>query len=280
MVKIGKYNILKVLKERDFGVFLDGGTAGEILMPKSYVPEGTQVGDDLYAFIYFDSEDRIIATTLKPFVTVGSFAFLQVKQINNVGAFLDWGLPKDLFMPFAEQKQSVNVNDFVVVYIYHDEKTNRIVASSKLDKYIDKGKPDLKVDEEVDLLIYQQTDLGYKALINNQYTGLLFNNELFKPVNIGERHIAYIKQIRSDYKIDLILRKIPSISNIDTTGASILNKLDQAGGHMAVGDKSSADEIYNIFGISKKLFKKTIGNLYRQRLITIDDDGIRLIISE
>ncbi|MDR1054881.1 MAG: GntR family transcriptional regulator [Prevotellaceae bacterium] len=275
MIKIGEYNILRVIKEVDFGIYLDGGEAGEILMPKQYVPKDTKPNDDLYAFIYLDSEDRLLATTLKPYVTVGSFAYLQVLHVDKVGAFLYWGLPKDLFVPFGEQKQDMKAGEWYVVYVYHDKKTNRIAASTKLDKFIDIGEPDLNQGDEVDLLVYQQTDLGYKAIVNNKYSGLLYDNELFKPVKPGDRLIAYVKQIRPDFKIDLILRKSTGTENIDSVASAILDRINSAGGFMAIGDKTSADEIYNLFGVSKKVFKKAIGNLYRHRLITIDDDGLR-----
>lgn len=276
MVKIGQYNILRVVKEVDFGIYLDGGVAGEILMPKQYVPEGTKPEDELYCFIYLDSEDRIIATTLQPFATVGSFAFLQVKQVDEVGAFLDWGLMKDLFVPFREQKLQMKTGDWHVVYVYLDEITSRIAASAKLDKFIDTGKPDLKVGEEVDLLIYQQTDLGHKAVINNRYSGLLYKNELLKPIHNGERYVGYVKEIRPDNKIDLTLRK-PVTEGIDGIATAILNKINENGGYLAMGDKTSADEVYNTFGISKKLFKKAIGDLYRRRLITLEGNGMRIV---
>lgn len=275
MIKVGEYNILRVIKEVDFGIYLDGGEAGEILMPKSYVPEGTKPNDELYAFIYLDSEDRLIATTLKPYATVGSFAFLQVLHVDQVGAFLDWGLPKDLFVPFSEQKLNMRAGDWHVVYIYHDKKTNRIAASAKVDKFIGKEMPDLEANDEVDLLVYQRTDLGYKAIVNNTYSGLLYDNELYKPIQVGDRFMGYVKQIRPDFKIDLILRKPSGTENIDTVASSILDRINQAGGYMSVGDKTSADEVYNLFGVSKKVFKKALGNLYRNRLITIDPDGVR-----
>lgn len=280
MVKVGKYNILEVLKEVDFGIYFDGGEAGEILMPKQYVPEGTKPGDELYVFIYLDSEDRIIATTLNPYVTVGSFAYLQVLHVDKVGAFLDWGLPKDLFVPFREQKLNMQAGEWHVVYVYHDEKTNRIVASAKIDKFISKDEPDLEVNNEVDLLIYQRTDLGYKAIINNTYTGLLYDSELVNPIKVGDRMTGYIKQIRPDFKIDLALRKQVGSDGMGEVADLILEKINSNGGFMAIGDKSSAEDIYTIFGLSKKAFKKALGNLYRQRKITIDNDGVRSVVED
>ena len=225
MVKIGEYNILEVIKEVDFGIYLDGGDAGEILMPTQYVPEGTKPGDELYVFIYLDSEDRIIATTLKPFAIVGNFAYLEATHVDAIGAFMNWGLPKDLLVPFREQKQTMEVGKHYIVYIYHDKKTNRIAASAKVDKFISSDKPDLETGEEVDLLVYQKTDLGYKAIINNKYSGLLYENELFKPVKIGDQLQAYIKLIRPDNKIDLILRKpITENASIDSIASAILTQ--------------------------------------------------------
>ncbi|MDJ1503251.1 S1 RNA-binding domain-containing protein [Xanthocytophaga agilis] len=275
MAKIGRYNLLKVIKELDFGVYLDGGKDGEILMPKRYVPEDCKPGDRIDAFIYLDSEDRIIATTETPLAQVGDFAYLKAVSVNATGAFLDWGLLKDLLVPFREQKMSMQEGKFYIVYVYLDEDTRRIVASAKIEQFLDKSEPELEAGQLVDLLIYQKTELGFKAIINNQYSGMLYDNEIFQPLTTGDRIIGYVKQIRDDFKIDLILHK-PGFDKIEDIAESIFIRLQEEGGFMAVTDKSPAETIYELFGISKKTYKKAVGDLYKRRLIVIEETGIRL----
>jgi len=276
MAKLGRYNILRVVKAVDFGVYLDGGKDGEILLPTRYVPEGCQPGDRLDVFVYLDSEDRIIATTETPLAQVGDFACLRVVSVNATGAFLDWGLLKDLLVPFREQKMTMQEGNSYIVYVYIDQDTRRIVASAKIEKFLDTDEPDLEPGQLVDLIIYQQTEMGYKAIINNQYTGLLYGNEVFQPLAIGERIIGYVKQVREDAKIDLVLHK-PGFEKVEDMAGNILARLQKEGGFMAVTDKSPAELIYDIFGISKKNYKKAVGDLYKRRLIAIEETGIRLI---
>jgi predicted RNA-binding protein (virulence factor B family) len=276
MAEIGKWNTLEVTKELDFGVYLDGKEHGEILMPMRYAGElNCKIGDKVEVFIYLDSEDRLIATTEKPYAQVGNFALLEVVSVNNVGAFLYWGLMKDLFVPFREQKQKMEVGYSYVVYIYVDDLTNRIVGSAKVENFLDRTLPEFKEGQEVDLILYTQTDLGYKAIINNTHTGLLFNEDVFRNLERGEHTKGYIKKIREDKKIDLLLDK-PGYEKVDDISKTILDKLKAENGFIALSDKSPADEIYDMFGISKKNFKKAIGALYKARLITIEDKGISL----
>ncbi|MDJ1469824.1 S1-like domain-containing RNA-binding protein [Cytophagaceae bacterium DM2B3-1] len=275
MAKIGRYNLLKVVKVLDFGIYLDGGKDGEILMPKRYVPEDCKTGDRIDAFIYLDSEDRIIATTETPLAQVGDFAYLKAVSINATGAFLDWGLLKDLLVPFREQKMSMQEGKFYIVYVYLDEGTRRIVASAKIEQFLDKSEPELEAGQLVDLLIYQKTELGFKAIINNQYSGMLYDNEIFQPLTTGDRIIGYVKQVREDFKIDLILHK-PGFDKVEDIAESIFIRLQEEGGFMAVTDKSPAETIYELFGISKKTYKKAVGDLYKRRLIVIEETGIRL----
>ncbi|MDJ1483228.1 S1-like domain-containing RNA-binding protein [Cytophagaceae bacterium YF14B1] len=275
MAKIGRYNLLKVVKVLDFGIYLDGGKDGEILMPKRYVPEDCKTGDRIDAFIYLDSEDRIIATTETPLAQVGDFAYLKAVSINATGTFLDWGLLKDLLVPFREQKMSMQEGKFYIVYVYLDEGTRRIVASAKIEQFLDKSEPELEVGQLVDLLIYQKTELGFKAIINNQYSGMLYDNEIFQPLTTGDRIIGYVKQVREDFKIDLILHK-PGFDKVEDIAESIFIRLQEEGGFMAVTDKSPAETIYELFGISKKTYKKAVGDLYKRRLIVIEETGIRL----
>ncbi len=275
MVNIGKFNTLKVIKEVDFGVYLDGESKGEILMPIRYVPKNCRPGDLVDVFLYLDSEDRPIATTEKPYAQVGEFAMLRVKSVNKIGTFLDWGIMKDLLVPFREQKVTMIEGRSYLVYIYIDEESKRIVASAKLNKFLDKTLPEYAVGQEVDLVIESETDLGYKAIVNNLHWGILYENEVFEQLAKGLKMKGYIKKIRTDNKIDLSLQPLGYVK-VDSLTQMILDELKKAGGFISVSDKSEAEEVYRVFGISKKTFKQTVGALYKQRLITIGTDGIRL----
>lgn len=279
MAQIGKINQLEVLKELDFGIYLDGGELGEILMPKRYVPEGTMLGDYIEAFIYLDSEDRLIATTEKPLAQVEEFALLEVVSVAPVGAFLNWGLPKDLFVPFREQRQPMEVGKKYLVYVYLDVNSKRIAASSKIEQYLDNIPVDYDENEEVDLIIVNETDLGYNAIIDNSHLGILYKNEVFQELNLGDHVQGYIKKIRTDGKIDLRLDKV-GYEKIGGLADLIISKLNQSNGFLPFTDKSSPEEIYQAFKVSKKNFKAAIGALYKQRLITLEENGIRSLISE
>ncbi|WP_413291392.1 S1 RNA-binding domain-containing protein [Bdellovibrio sp. HCB337] len=277
MIKIGNFNKLQVLKHVDFGVYLDGDEeSGEILLPRKYVPENCQVGDFVEVFLCYDSEDRLIATTETPKAQVGDIATLKVVGTSSVGAFLDWGLPKDLFLPFAEQNGHLRVGDTVIVYLYLDN-TNRIASSMRLDRKVNKEPAEYEAGQSVDLLIVDKTDLGYKALINNQHWGMIYTNEVFQPLKYGQKTQGFIKEIRpSDGKIDLRLYKTGHQGG-DEIATRILEMLQKAdGGFLAINDKTSAEKIYELFGASKKKYKIALGGLYKKRLITITDDGIRL----
>jgi predicted RNA-binding protein (virulence factor B family) len=276
MAEIGQYNTLRVVKEVDFGLYLDGGEHGEILIPKRYVPENTKPEDNIEVFIYLDSEDRIIATTEKPYIKIGEFALLKVAAVTQMGAFLDWGLPKDLFVPFREQKQKMEEGKWYIVTVYLDHETKRLVASAKIEKFLDNLPPDYEDGEEVDLLIAGETDLGFNAIINGKHMGILYKNEIFQPLKRGEKIKGYIKKIREDEKIDLILQK-PGYQKVDNISMRILEILKKHGGYMLITDKSEPDAIYNLFGVSKKTFKKAIGALFKLRIISIEDKGIRLL---
>lgn len=279
MVNIGRYNSLRVIKEVDFGIYLDGEKEGEILMPVRYVPADCQVGDYVNVFLYLDSEDRPIATTEKPFAQVGEFAMLRVKSVNKIGTFLDWGIMKDLLVPFREQKVTMTEGRSYLVYIYVDEETHRIVASAKLNKFLDKPVPEYAIGQEVDLIIESETDLGYKAIVNNCHWGILYENEVFEQLAKGLKIKGYIKKIRPDKKIDLSLHAL-GYEKVDPLTQMILDELKKAGGYIAVSDKSDAEEVYRIFGISKKSFKQALGALYKRRLISINPNGIRLLSLE
>ncbi len=276
MAILGKINPLKVVKIVDFGVYLDGGSDGEILLPKRYVPEVCEIGDTVSVFIYNDSEDRLIATTEKPYVMVGEFAALDVVEVNEVGAFLDWGLMKNLMVPFREQKIKMEEGRRYPVFVFVDFDSKRITASAKIEKFVDESKPELEVGQEVDLLIYKKTDMGWKAVINQQYTGVLYDNEIFKEIHTGETLKGFVKQIRPDDKIDLMLQKA-GFEKIDDFALKLHALLKEANGFLPFTDKSQADDIYEEFGISKKTFKKAVGDLYKKRQIVLEQDGIRLV---
>jgi predicted RNA-binding protein (virulence factor B family) len=277
MVEIGKLNRLKVVKEVDFGLYLDGGEQGEILLPIRYVPKDCNVGDEIKVFIYKDSEDRIIATTEKPYVMVGEFACLKVVSVSPVGAFLDWGLPKDLLVPFSEQIHKMDEGKRYVVGVYLDEASDRIAASAKLDDMLYReSEDDFELNEEVDLFISNRTDLGYQVIINNSHFGLLHNHEVVRPLKRGEKIIGFIRNIRDDGRIDVTLH-LKGHEKIDDGIDIVLKVLKTEGGFVGVTDKSPPAVIDAMFGISKGMFKKAIGSLYKSRKITLEDAGIRLV---
>ena len=274
MIKIGQVNRLMVIKEVPFGIYLDGGDCGDILLPNKVVPKGTTVTDMLDVFIYFDSEDKIIATTLRPRATVNTCAFLKVIDVNRVGAFLDWGLDKDLLVPKPEQHRSMELDKFYIVYVKQDSK-DRIIASSKLDYFLDKTPADYKPGDEVNLLIASTTELGTKVIINDRHWGLIHSGEIFQQLHYGTRMQGYIKAVREDGKIDVVLRKIGQ-DNIRELTKRILDELQKTGGFVPLHDKSSSEDIQRVFNESKKSFKSAIGQLYKQGAITIEANGIRL----
>ena len=275
-IELGKFNQLEVVKQVDFGMYLDGGEEGEILLPTRYVPEDCKVGDWLNVFLYLDNEERLIATTLTPLVQVGEFACLEVSWVNQFGAFLNWGLMKDLFVPFSEQKMKMQVGNKYVIHAYIDDESFRIVASAKVDRYLSKEKAPYQPGEEVTILIWQKTDLGFKAIIENMYSGLLYDSEIFQTLHTGDTLKAYIKQVREDGKIDLILQK-PGFEKVDDFSKTLYRYIADHGGRIGLNDKSPAEEIYDVFGVSKKTFKKAVGDLYKKRLILLHEDGIELV---
>lgn len=276
MAELGKYCELKVVKELDFGVYLDGEEKGEILLPIRQVPPKVKIGDTIEVFLYLDSEDRIIATTKEPFCEADEFAVLRVIDVNKTGAWLDWGLDKHLLVPFREQKQDMEESKSYLVYVYVDHETNRLVASSKLDKFLDNVPPEYEVGQQVDLLISNKSDIGYVAVINNLHSGLLYINEVFQPLKRGQKIKGYIKKLRDDEKIDLMLQK-PGYGKIETLAQKIMSALSQDGGVINLGDKSSPDDIYNKFHMSKKDFKKAIGLLYKEGKIKVEKESIAIV---
>ena len=275
MVEIGRINKLIIKRRLDYGAHLDGGESGDILLPKKYVPKKCQLGNEVEVFVYVDREGRLRATTQKPYVTVGQFAKLRVVANSSSGAYLDWGLQKDLFVPKREQQAKMEEGKSYVVFVFLDKKTNRVTASSKLDKFLDLQSPKYNEGEEVDLFICNKTNLGYNAVVNNSHWGLVYKNEVFQKLHIGQQLKGYIKTIREDLKIDISLQQ-SGYKRVDNISQRILKKIKDLGGSIAVTDRSPPEDIYSLFGVSKKIFKKAIGALYKKRLITIDTNGIKL----
>jgi predicted RNA-binding protein (virulence factor B family) len=276
MLEIGKYNTLKIVKDLDFGIYLDGGNGLEILLPTRYIPPGVKPGDEIEVFIYHDNEGRLIATTARPLATVGEFRFMEVKSVNQTGAFLNWGIMKELLVPFREQKASMQEGRWYLVYVHIDHVTGRIVASARIDKYLDNVVPDYTKGQEVNLLVADETDIGYKVIINNLHWGLVYFNETFRSLEKGELIKGYIKSVREDEKIDVSLSP-PGYMKVKGVASVIMESLKMHGGFIPVHDKSDPGEIYALFACSKKAFKQAIGAMYKEGIITIETSGIRLI---
>lgn len=276
MLQLGKKNTLKVLRKVDFGFYLDGAEYDSILLPNRYAPEDLKEDDEIEVFIYLDSEDRIIATTETPLAEVGQFAYLTAKEVNKFGAFLDWGLPKDLFVPYREQKMRMQAGKKYWVYIYVDDDTDRIAASAKIDRFLDRYNPPYAEGDEVLIKIHSKTELGTKVIVDDLYWGIIYNNETFANLSVGETRIAYIKKIREDLKLDISLSKTGYRNKISDIESTILSVLEAQNGFLPLHDKSSSEEIKEQLAMSKKSFKMAIGGLYKQGKIIIEDNGIRL----
>ena len=298
-ILLGQKNRLKAAWKVDFGMYLEGDDEGKILLPARYVPEDLEVGDEIDVFVYLDNEERRVATTLEPKAMVGDFAYLEVAWVNEFGAFLDWGLMKDLFCPFREQKKRMEVGRSYIVHVHLDEESYRIMASAKVEKWLendklakgeveisspsgslstveDEGRGPLSVGQKVSALIWQKTDLGFKAIIDNKYGALLYDSQLFREIHTGDKVEAYITKIRPDGKIDIALQQ-NGRQHTEDFAEKLLHYLQYRGGRCRLGDKSSAEEIKEQFGVSKKTYKRAIGDLYKRRLITISEDGIELV---
>lgn len=279
MVEIGKYNTLKIVKDLDFGVYLDGGNDQEILLPARYVPKNVKPGDEVEVFIYHDNEGRIIATTAHPRATVGEFAFMEVKSVGNAGAFLEWGLMKDLLVPFREQKLPMREGKWYLVYVRVDHVTGRIMASARIEKYLNNIPAVYEHNQEVDLLVADETDLGYKVIVNNQHWGMLYHNEVFQRLEKGDHLKGYIKEVREDDKIDVSLTPL-GYGKVEGIAGIVLESLKAQGGYLEVHDKSEPELIYSLFRCSKKAFKQALGTLYKQHLIQLEEKGIRLVTED
>jgi len=275
LANIGQKNLLEVIKIAPHGAYLQGGWLGEILLPNKFVPEDCEIGDPLNVFVYLDSEDRFIATTEKSKAQVGELAFLKVVEVNKVGAFLDWGLPKDLLVPFNQQQTTMEEGKAYLVYVYTDEETHRIAASSKLNKFIERHPSGYEKGQRVELIVNAMTDIGYSAVINHKDWGVLFYSDVVKPLTIGQKINGFIKRVRDDGKVDLSLQAPDFKQKVDDLSTRILDTLNKQDGFLALSDKSPPKQIYDTFGVSKKSFKMTIGALYKKQLITIEPGGIR-----
>lgn len=274
-MEIGHYHTLKIIRFTDHGAMLDGGDC-EILMPKSYTTEDMHPDDEVRVFVYLDQSDRLVATTEQPLAEVGEFAYLRVAWTNKFGAFMNWGLMKDLFVPFSEQRHHFEQGRNYIVYIYVDDKTGRIVGTSKLDRCFSEEQPQLSEGDEVNVLIWKETDLGFKVIVDNAFEGLIYKNEIFRPIHIGDRMEAVVKALRPDGKLDIALQNAGR-KLVDDVAEKILAALREADGFLPVGDHTSPEEIAARFQTSKKAFKRTVGALYRHHVVTIDEDGIRLV---
>ncbi len=273
--KVGRYNQLPILEFSPHGAYLDGGDK-KILMPQKYVAENLVEGDLVEVFVYYDQNDRLVATTEQPLAEVGQFAVLKVAWTNRYGAFLDWGLTKDLFVPFKEQGRKMEKGKSYLVYIYIDDKTGRLVASSKLDKFLKLETHEYHKGQTVNIIVWKQTEMGYKVIVDGTYVGLVYNNEIFQVLHIGEQLNAVIKNVRPDGKLDVALQT-DGILHADDFSERLLTMLKSSDGFLPVGDKTSPDEIYKLFSVSKKTFKKAVGILYKKKILSIDSDGIRLL---
>ncbi|MBK9734124.1 MAG: GntR family transcriptional regulator [Saprospiraceae bacterium] len=276
MAELGRKIYLEIARKVDFGFYLDGKNLGEILIPKRYTTPTQLIGDFMDVFVYLDGEERYVATTEEPFAQVGECAYLKVNKVENIGAFLNWGIMKELFVPFSEQRVKMEEGKSYVVYVYIDALTERITASMNLEKFLNLEIPKFEINQEVNLMIWTQSDIGYNAIINGESLGILYKNEVFKKLATGQKCLGYIKKLRDDNKIDLTLEK-PGYGKIDHIAQNILDKISNAGGSLPYNDKTDPEVIYKIFGISKKVFKQSIGNLFKQRLIELSDSGIKRI---
>lgn len=273
-IKVGEYNTLRVARAFDFGMYL-GEDKDVVLLPKRFIPPGVEVGDMLKVFVYHDSENRLIATTQQPIGIVGDIVNLQAVTVTNQGAFMDWGLMKDLFVPKAKQLMGMRVGGYYIVKIYLDEQTGRVAATEKIEHFLSNEILTVKEQDPVDLLVYRRTDIGYTVIINNQHTGVLHFNDIFQEIGVGDRLKGFIKNIREENKIDVAIGKM-GYSRVEDEAGKVLRLLQENDGYLPYNDKSNPDEIYSFFGMSKKTFKMTTGNLYKARKIIFTQTGIKL----
>jgi uncharacterized protein len=282
MIQVGEYNLMKVIRAADFGLYLDDGKEG-ILLPKRFVPEGAKIGDEIKVFIYHDGEDRLIATTQQPFGVLGDIVKLKAVSVTPHGAFMDWGLMKDIFVPKSKQITGMRPNGFYLVKIYLDEQTGRLAATERLEPFLNNHELTVKELDVVDLVVYRRTDIGYVCIINNQHTGVLHSNEIYRNIEVGDKFKGFIKRIYqaqvdalADWRIDIAAGK-PGYQRVEDETQKVMRLLAENNGYLPYNDKSSPEDIYDFFGMSKKTFKMTTGNLYKQRKISFEQTGIKLL---
>ena len=279
MIEIGKYNELTILRETSVGLYLGDESGEDVLLPNKYCPDKYELEDKITVFVYLDYAERKIATNLTPKVLFNEFALLRVTAIETVGAFMDWGLEKDLMVPFKEQRQRMDVDRWYIVYLDIDTETDRLFASNRIERHLQNESLTVEEGDKVDILIFHKTDLGFSVIVNNVHKGLIYNNEIFKELNIGDKLKGFVKNIREENKLDISLQPIGYTNYNDTNTQLLYNSLTEGGGFLAITDKSSPEEIHTQFGISKKAFKRALGALYKDRKIEIGPDGIKLINS-
>lgn len=276
MINLGEYNTLEILRDTEPGLFLGDGAEGEVLLPNRYVPKTFEIGDKIEVFVYLDNEERPVATTDRPYITKGEFALLRCNQVTNFGAFLDWGLVKELFCPFKEQAFKMKAGGWYLVHCYLDDETERLVASSKTNQFLDNKDLTVAQFDEVDLIVSHPSELGMNVIVNNIHLGLVFQDDIYKDISVGDRIKGIVKKVRPDNKLDILLNQI-GYRNIEPNAEHILNELQDEGGFLPLHDKSDPEDIKDRLQMSKKSFKKAIGTLYKERQITIGPDGIRLV---
>ncbi|GAB5400254.1 MAG: S1-like domain-containing RNA-binding protein [Aureisphaera sp.] len=275
MLQLGKFQKLTILRDTEPGLFLGDEEENEVLLPNRYKPESFEIGDTLEVFVYLDNEERPVATTDKPYVTLNEFGYLECSAVNKYGAFMDWGLVKQLFVPFKEQARPMKQGSWYIVYLYVDDKTQRLVGTSKTNKFLDNSEITVSKYDEVAIMVTHLTDKGANAIVNGKHKGLIYIDDIFEDIRTGDRLKAYVKKVRSDNKIDLVLHS-PGYRSIEPNAQYILDELKAAGGFLPLHDKSDPDAIKNELGLSKKSFKKAIGSLFKDKQITIKEDGIEL----
>ena len=272
---LGDYNTLRIARRSDIGLYLDGDQAGEILLPNRYVTQDMQIGDEIHVFLYLDQEERLVATTEQPLAKVGDFACLECVWVNQYGAFLDWGLMKNLFCPFREQRQRMETGRRYIVHVHIDQDSYRIMASAKVSKFLSTDHPPYQSGDEANILVWQPTDMGYKVIVDNRYYGLIFRNQVFQPIHTGDRLKAYISNVREDGKLDIALQHTGRQHTQDFA-EELLAYLHDHNGICSLGDKSDADDIRDTFHVSKKTFKRAVGDLYKRHLVMAGDYEVRL----
>ncbi|WP_299437081.1 S1-like domain-containing RNA-binding protein [uncultured Aquimarina sp.] len=275
MLKLGEYNTLEIVREREQGVYLSDDDGNEVLLPNKYVPDEFMIRDEVKVFLYLDHEERIVATTLEPYATINSFGYLKCTTVSEIGAFMDWGLEKELFIPFREQASKMRVDSWYLVYVYLDKETNRLVGSSKTNAFLDNSLVLLSSFDEVDLIASHPSPFGWNMIVNQKHLGLVYEDEIFQKITPGDQLKGFVKKVRPDGKIDLTLQK-HGYRAIEPNAQQILDELKSSGGFIDLNDKSDPNDIKDVFQLSKKSFKKAIGSLYKAKKIVIEKDGIRL----